>query len=51
MLRDISGNIQTVNNRHTLDDIARNQKIHVQPAAYDKAPPRIGPPLGAILLL
>lgn len=47
ILRFVSGRRNTINSRQNPAAMDRNQKIHVQPAAYEIAPPRIGPRVGA----
>lgn len=49
--RDVSGRNSAMLSRQTPDAMHKNQNIQGHPAANVKAPPRIGPKLGAIVIL
>ena len=51
IFRDVSGKTKAIIARHIIAAIVRNQNIHVQPAPYVRALPRIGPMLGAMVTL
>lgn len=49
--REVSGRNSAMMRRQNPDAMHKNQNIQGQPAANVKAPPRIGPRLGAIVIL
>lgn len=51
MLRDVSGRNSIIIVKHDPEAMHKNQNIQGQPAANVRPPPRIGPMLGAIVIL
>jgi hypothetical protein len=51
MWREVSGKKSHIAARQPPDEMDKNQKIHHHPAANVRAPPRIGPMEGAMVML
>ncbi|KAG8531038.1 uncharacterized protein KY384_004395 [Bacidia gigantensis] len=51
MLREVSGRKNAMSDKHDAAAMDKNQKIHCQPTASLKLPPKTGPMLGAHVIL
>lgn len=49
--RAVSGSVNIIAANEIPEAIHKNQKIHLQPARAPRIPPKIGPILGAVVIL